>query len=97
MSSTPATNDDLTFALATAAGAWLTAIERALPDEKDAILRRGASNPASEISIRVEFKSKVVILEVSDGTTTTELVRVDIDSLQPADDIQDSGEGTDLY
>ncbi len=68
MSSTPATHHDLIIALATAAGEWLSAFERTLPEEKAEILRRGVSDPASEISVRVEFKSKAVILEVSDGT-----------------------------
>ncbi len=95
MSSTPATNHDLIIALATAAGEWLAAFERGLPEEKAEILRRGVSDPASEISVRVEFKSKAVILEVSDGTRTTELVRIDIGSLPPAGNIEGGGEGTD--
>ncbi len=97
MSSIPATNHDLIIALATAAGEWLSAFERTLPEEKAEILRRGVSDPASEISVRVEFKSKAVILEVSDGTQTTELVRVDIGNLPPSGDVEDDSEGTDQY
>ena len=78
MSSTPASNHDLIIALATAAGEWLSAFER---------------GPASEISVRVEFKSKAIILEVSDGTKTTELVRVDVGSLPPSGHVEDGGEG----
>ena len=97
MSSTPATHHDLIIALATAAGEWLSAFERGLPEEKAEILRRGVSDPASEISVRVEFKSKAVILEVSDGTQATELVRIDIGSLPPAGHVEDDDEGTDQY
>jgi hypothetical protein len=97
MSSTPAANHDLIIALATAAGEWLSAFERVLPEEKAEILRRGVSDPASEISVRVEFKSKAVILEVSDGTQTTELVRIDIGNLPPSGHVEDGGEGTDQY
>jgi hypothetical protein len=53
------------------------------------------SDPASEISVRVEFKSKAAILEVSDGTQTTELVRIDIGNLPPAGHVEDDSEGTD--
>ena len=95
MSSTPASNHDLIIALATAAGEWLAAFERALPEGKADILQRGVRDPASEISVRVEFKSKAVILEVSDGTKLTELLRIDIGSLPPAGAIEDGGEGTD--
>ena len=97
MSSTPPTNHDLIIALATAAGEWLSAFERTLPEEKAEILRRGVSDPASEISVRVEFKSKAVILEVSDGTQATELVRIDIGSLPPAGDVEDDSERTDQH
>ncbi len=86
MSSTPASNHDLIIALATAAGQWLSAFERGLPEGKAEILRRGMSDPASEISVRVEFKNKAIILEVSTGTKTTELVRVDVGSLPPSGD-----------
>lgn len=95
MSSTPATNHDLIIALATAAGEWLSAFERALPEGKAEILRRGMSDPASEISVRVEFKKKAIILEVSDGTEATELLRVDVGSLPPSGHVEDGGEGTD--
>lgn len=95
MSSTLTANHDLIIALATAAGEWLSAFERGLPEGKAEILRRGVSDPASEVSVRVEFKRKAIILEVSDGTKTTELVRVDIGSLPPAGDVEDGGEGTD--
>ena len=95
MSSTPATNHDLIIALATAAGEWLSAFERTLPEGKAEILQRGVSDPTSEISVRVEFKRKAVILEVSDGTKTTELVRIDIGSLPPAGHVEDDGEEAD--
>ncbi len=95
MSSTPATHHDLIIALATAAGEWLSAFERTLPEERAEILRRGVSDPAWEISVRVEFKSKAVILEVSDRTQATELVRIDIGSLPPAVHVDDDSEGTD--
>ncbi len=95
MSSTPATNHDLIIALATAAGEWLSAFERALPEGKAEILQQGVRDPASEVSVRVEFKSKAVILEVSDGTRTTELVRIDIGSLPPAGYVEDHSRGTD--
>ena len=95
MSSIHATHHDLIIALATAAGEWLSAFERVLPQEKAEILHRGVSDPGSEISVRVEFKSKAVILEVSDGTQTTELIRIDIGNLPPAGDVEDGGEGTD--
>ncbi len=95
MSSTPASNHDLIIALATAAGEWLSAFERGLPEGKLEILQRGVSDPASEISVRVEFKSKSVILEVSDGTQATELVRVDIGNLPPAGHVEDDSKGTD--
>ena len=95
MTSTPAANDGPTSILAAAASDWLKAIVRALPQERLAILHRSLSDPASEISVRVEFKSKAVILEVSDGTQATELVRIDIGSLPPAGHVEDDGEGTD--
>ncbi len=95
MSSTPVSNHDLIIALATAAGEWLSAFERGLPEGKLNILQRGVSDPASEISVRVEFKSKAIILEVRDGTKTMELVRVDVGSLPPASYVEDGGEGTD--
>ncbi len=88
MSSTPASNHDLIIALATAAGQWLSAFERGLPEGKAEILRQGMSDPASEISVRVEFKNKAIILEVSNGTKTTELVRVDVGSLPPSGDVE---------
>ena len=89
MSSTPASNHDLIIALATAGGEWLSAFERGLPEGKLKILQRGVSDPASEISVRIEFKSKAIVLEVSDGTKTTELVRVDVGSLPPSGDHDD--------
>ncbi len=92
MSSTPlnpATNQDLIIALATVAGQWLSAFERGLPEEKLEILQRGVSDPASEISVRIEFKSKAIILEVRDGIKTIELLRVDVGSLPPSGDHDD--------
>lgn len=93
MSSTPASNHDLIIALATAAGEWLSAFERGLPEAKARILQRAVSDPASEVSVRIEFKSKAIILEVSDRTKTTELVRVDVGSLPPSGHVEDGGEG----
>ncbi len=95
MSSTPASNHDLIIALATAAGEWLSAFERGLPEGKLEILQRGVSDPASEISVRIEFKSKAIILEVWDGIKTIELLRVDVGSLPPSGDVEDGGEGMD--
>ena len=94
MSSTPASNHDLIIALATAAGEWLSAFERGLPEEKLEILQRGVRDQGSEISVRIEFKSKAIVLEVSDGTKTMELVRVDVGSLPPSGNVEDD-EGTD--
>ncbi len=71
-----------------AAAAWLSAIARALPQEKLEILHQRMSDPASEISVRVAFKSKAFILEVSDAAQRIELVRIRVD------DLGHSGEGT---
>ncbi len=81
MTSTPTANDGPTSVLAAAAADWLSAIARALPQEKLELLHRSLSDPASEISVRVEFKNKAFVLEVSDATRRTELVRVRVDGL----------------
>ncbi len=94
MNSTPAANDGPTSVLAAAAADWLSAIARALPQEKLEILHRRSSDPASEVSVRVEFKSKAFVLEVSDATRRMELVRIKVDGLGSADGFGHSGEGT---
>ncbi len=86
MNSTPAADDGPTSALAAAAADWLSAIARALPQEKLEILHRRSSDPASEVSVRVEFKSKAVVLEVSDATGKTELVRMRVVDLGHSDE-----------
>ena len=88
MNSTPAADDSPTSALAAAAADWLSAIARALPQEKLEILHQRSSDPASEVSVRVEFKSKAFVLEVSDATGKTELVRIRVV------DLGHSGKGT---
>ena len=88
MTSTPAADDGPTSVLAAAASDWLKAIVRALPQERLEILHRSLSDPTSEISVRVEFKNKAFVLEVSDATRRVELVRIRVDGLGH------SGEGT---
>ncbi len=94
MNSTPAANDGPTSVLAAAAADWLSAVVRALPPERLEILQRNLSDPASEISVRVEFKNKAFVLEVSDATRRMELVRIKVDGLGPADGFGHRGEGT---
>ncbi len=88
MTSTPAADDGPTSILAAAASDWLKAIVRSLPQEKLEILQRSLSDPASDISVRVEFKNKAFVLEVSDATRRVELVRIKVDNLKH------SGQGT---
>ena len=94
MTSTPAANDSPTSVLAAAAADWLSAIVRALPPERLEILQRSLSDPASEISVRVEFKNKAFVLELSDATRRVELVRIKVDGLETVDGFGHRGEGT---
>ncbi len=94
MNSTPAANDGPTSVLAAAAADWLSTIARALPQGRLEFLHRSLSDPASEISVRVEFKNKAFVLEVSEATRRMELVRIKVDGLGTADGFGHSGEGT---
>ena len=90
MDDTPSESEDATDALCLAAANWLSAVSHQLPQDRlDSLLH----DAHLEVSAPVMFRAGAVVLEVSDGTRKTELVRFDVPALRPHDGFGHQGEG----
>jgi hypothetical protein len=90
----PARTDDPTALLCVASSMWWEALAHSLPHEGLELLHRALADPDLELAARIQFKAGTLTLEVSDGSRKTDLARIDVEPLRPADGFGHQAEGT---